>query len=154
MKLTNTQLARIKGLERRGKITARRVYEDAKNAKSPLHALFDWNVQHAAEKWWLHRARLIIGAVTVEVTHNHTVITSPAYVVDTTATKGGGYQSVVSLKADPDSARESLIYTLEVAAGHIRRAYDLSAPLGLQRQIDQLLAQIAGVMRVVEKKAA
>jgi hypothetical protein len=154
MRLSQTQLARIKGLENsKGQITARKLLDDARSARSPLHALFNWNIKHAAERWWLHRARLIIGAVTIQVTHQHAVIKSPCYVVDTT-TAGEGYRSVVSMKTDSASARESLIYTLEVAAGHLRRAYDLAGPLGLTRELDALLAQIAGVVRVAAKKAA
>lgn len=154
MKLTQAQLSRIKSLEnRKGQLTARRVLADAKQTRSPLHALFNWDIQHAAERWWLHRARLIIGAVTIQVTHNHTVLKSPVYVVDTSV-KGEGYRSIVSMKTDTASARESLIYTLETAAGHLRRAYDLAAPLGLQKEIDPLLAQIAGVKRLIETKKA
>lgn len=153
MRLTQAQLAHIKSLEnKKGQISARRVVEDAKKAGSPLHSLFNWDLRHAAERWWLHRARLIIGAVTIQVTHNETVIKAPCYVVDTS--QEGGYRSVVSMKTDTASARESLVYTLEVAAGHLRRAYDLAAPLGLSGEIDRLLAQIAGVARVVKSKAA
>ena len=148
MKLTHAQLARIKTLEnRKGQISARQVVADAKQPRSPLHSLFNWDLRHAAEHWWLQRARLIIGAVTIQVTHHHAVIKTPCYIVDT-STKNGGYRSLVALKADTVSARESLIYTLEVAAGHLRRAYDLAWPLGCQEQIDALLAQIAGVKRI------
>jgi hypothetical protein len=154
MKLTQAQLARIQALEdSSGRLTPRRVFEDAKRKSSPLHALYNWNMKHAAEKWWLHHTRLIIASVTVQVTVNHAVLKSPHYVVDTTV-KGGGYQSVVTMRADPASARESLVYTLEVAAGHLRRAYDLAKPLGLVREIDALLAQIAGVKRLVAKDKA
>lgn len=154
MKLTQGQLSRIRGLENsKGQISARRVLDDARSAKSPLHSLFNWNVKHAAEHWWLHRARMIIGAVTVQVTHQHAVIKAPCYIVDTSI-KGDGYRSVSTMKADPASARESLIYTLEVAAGHLRRAYDLAAPLGLVKEIDSLLAQIAGVKRLADNKKA
>jgi len=154
MTLTQGQLAHIKGLEnRRGQITARRVLDDARKTTSPLHSLFNWNVKHAAERWWLHRARLIIGAVTIQVTHNHAVVKSPCYIVDTTVS-GDGYRSVAAMKTDTPAARESLVYTLEIAAGHLRRAYDLAGPLGLEREIDALLAQIAGVARLAAKKAA
>lgn len=154
MKLTQAQLARINGLEnRKGQISARRLLDDAKLARSPLHSLFNWDLKHAAERWWLHRARLIIGAVTIQVTYEHSVVKSPCYVVDTSA-KGEGYRNVVSLKKDTASARESLVYTLEIASGHLRRAYDLAGPLGLADEIDGLLEQIAGVARVARKKAA
>lgn len=153
MKLTQAQLARIKALENpRGQITPRAVVAEAKQPKSPLHPLFNWNVKDAAERWWLQRAREIIGAVTIQVTQNHATIKAPCYVFDTTMS-GQGYRNVVALQSDPASARESLVYTLETAAGHLRRAYDLAAPLKMQREIDQLLKAIVGVVRVVQKAA-
>ena len=154
MKLTQAQIARIKSLEnRKGQISARKVLDDAKDDKSPLHSLFNWDLKQAAEKWWLHRARIIIGSVSIQVTHTEAVIKTPCYVVDTTK-KEGGYRSVVAMKGDSESARESLVYTLETAAGHLRRAYDLAGPLGLQKEIDALLQEVAGVARIVQKKKA
>lgn len=154
MKLTQAQKSRIKELENsKGQISARRVLDDARSERSPLHSLFNWNVKHAADRWWLHRARLIIGAVTIQVTHHQSVIKAPCYIVDTTV-KGDGYRSIATMKADTASSRESLVYTLETASGHLRRAYDLAAPLGLASEIDALLAQIAGVKRLIDKKKA
>ncbi len=154
MKLTQAQIARIKALEtKHGRLSARRLVEDAKSKRSPLHSLFPWNLRKAAEITWLARARDIIGAVKyVHHTTDHT-IKAPAYVFDPSQ-KGGGYQSVAVMRADPSSARESLIFTLKIASGHIRRAFDLAGPLGLEAEVDQLLAQIAGLMRVAEKKKA
>lgn len=154
MKLTRAQIAAIQALENdRGQLTPGQVVEAARDKRSPLHTLFDWNVNTAAEQWWLHRARVILGAVKIQVVTQEFNYKAPAYVVDTEA-EGQGYRSVVSLKSDTDSARESLIYTLEVAAGHLRRAQDLAQPLGLAAEIDHLLTEIAGVRRVIQKKAA
>jgi hypothetical protein len=157
LKLTQAQLAHIKTLEdRNGRLTARRVLEDARRARSPLHSLSvfrHWDAKHASEKWWLHCAQLVIGAVTYQVTHNERVIKSVAYIVDPSA-KGGGYRNVKALQTDPESARESLIYTLEIASGHLRRAYDIAPVLGLTREIDALLAQIAGVKKIAQAKKA
>lgn len=154
MRLTKAQLARIRALEGKdGRISAKQVFLDAKRSDSPLHSLYNWNVRHAAEQWWLHKTRLIIASVSVQVTVNHRVLKHPTYVVDTTV-KGDGYRNVRDLASEPDAGRESLVYTLEVAAGHLRRAYDLAQPLGLAEEIDVLLAQIAGVKRLVEKKRA
>jgi len=154
MRLTQAQTARIQALENaKGQVTPKRVLDDARKVSSPLHALFDWTMKSAAEKWWLHQARLIIGAVRVQITTSETVYRAPCYVVDTTIA-GSGYRSIATITDDPESARESLIYTLDVAAGHIRRAYDLAGPLGLQGEIDALLKQVAGVQRIVGKKAA
>lgn len=158
MKLTQAQLAHIKTLEdRSGRLTARRLLADARKPSSPLHGLKvwrGWDKAHATEKWWLHCAQLVIGAVTYQVTHNHRVLKSVAYVVDPSSPAGGGYRNIVALKTDANAARESLVYTLEVAAGHLRRAYDIAIPLGIEKNIDALLAQIAGVKRIIETKKA
>lgn len=154
MKLTQAQIAAIKALENtRGQIAPRQVVAAARNKRSPLHALFDWDVGTSAEKWWLHQARVILNAVTIQVTTEEFSYKASAYMVDT-AVVGQGYRSVVALKGDSESARESLIYTLGVAAGHLRRALDLAAPLGLSKEIDELLLKIAGVSRAIEQKAA
>jgi hypothetical protein len=153
MRLTQAQIARVRDLEdSTGRISARRIVEDAKQASSPLHALFDWDRKSAAYAYWLHQAREVIGAVTVQVTRKEMTVETPCYVNLTGPARG--YQRVDVLKADPAAARESLVYTLEVASGHLRRAYDLAGPLGLAREIDALLVQVAGVQRVAQSKAA
>jgi hypothetical protein len=154
MQLTRAQTAAIKSLEnRRGQITPRQVVAAARSKSSPLHSLFDWDVQHAAERWWMHRARVVIGMVKIQVSTHEVTYKASAYMVDTTV-QGQGYRSVAALKTDEENARESLIYTLDIAAGHLRRSMDLAAPLGLSQEIDQLLHDIAGVQRVITKKAA
>jgi hypothetical protein len=153
MTLTNTQIGRLRSLENsHGQITPSQVVRDAKDKRSPLHVLFDWNAKRAAEKHWLWRAREIIGAVTVVVTNETTTIRSPVYVHIPSA-KGQGYQTVATLRQKPGQARDSLVYTLEMAAGHVRRALDLAAPLGLQDQIHALLDEIVGVQLVVKRVA-
>jgi hypothetical protein len=71
MKLTQAQLQRIRALESKaGRLSARRLLVDAKDRRSPLHSLFNWNLRQVAEKAWLHRAREIIGAVRIQVVHS------------------------------------------------------------------------------------
>jgi hypothetical protein len=67
--------------------------------------------------------------------------------------EGAGYRSVSALKADPESARKSLVYTLDVAAGHLRRAYDLAGPLGLAVEIEGLVEQVMGVQKKLKTAA-
>lgn len=153
MKLTKTQIAHIKTLEQERKITPERVVTDAKRQNSPLHGLFNWNVRDAARQHWLHTARQIIGAVQYEIVRGETVELRPQY-VNVPGTEGRGYQRVEAVREDRDQARRSLVYTLEVAAGHLQRALDLAGPLGLTREIDHLLSEIAGVQRIALKKKA
>lgn len=154
MKLTQEQIARVNSLETaRGEITPRAVVEDARAKSSPLHALFEWNNGKAADAYRLAQAREVIGSVTIEVVTRETTIHTPHYVRDTEA-NGQGYRSVTAIKSEPERARETLVYTLEIAAGHVRRALDLSVALGMTTEIDALLAQIIGVQRLIESKAA
>lgn len=118
-----------------------------------MHELFDWDVKGAAERWWLYTARVIIGSVEIQITTKNFAYKAPVYMRDT-AVEGQGYRSVEALKDDPVHARDSLIYTLETAAGHLRRALDLAVPLGLSREVDALLVRIAGVQRVIKNRAA
>jgi hypothetical protein len=154
MKLTEEQIAAIQALENeKGELTPDQVVEAAKPKGSVLHDLFVWDKALAARAHWIQTAREIIGAVRVVVTTATTTVRTPMYVRDPDA-NGQGYRSVSGLRADPAAARESLIYTLEVASGHLRRAFDLAGPLGLADEIDQLVVQVAGVQRLVRDKAA
>jgi hypothetical protein len=121
MKLTQAQLQRIQALESKaGRLSARRRPCRRKDKRSPLHSLLQLEPASdvALEKAWLqqsqgdHRRRS-----RMQVVHTRATMKAPAYVVDTTV-KGGGYRSVVALNEDKTSARQSLIYTLETAAGH------------------------------------
>ena len=154
LKLTQPQLAAIKRLENEnGQLQPKQIVEAARSVKSPLHDLFDWNLKRAAEHWWLHRARVILQSVTIQVTTQEFTYKASAYMVDMSV-EGQGYRSVVALRSDAENARESLVYTLEIAAGHIRRALDLAMPLGLSQEVDDLLARIASVQRIATTKAA
>jgi hypothetical protein len=153
IRLTQPQVEAIRQLEGAdGRLTPQQVVEAARSKDSPLHELFDWNIRSAASKWHLHQARTIIGAVRLQTVTNETVISNPCYVVDRD-TPEAGYRSVTALKKNPASARESLIFTLEVAAGHLRRAYDLSVALSLQHEVMALVEQVTGLQRKVDEAA-
>jgi hypothetical protein len=152
MKLTQQQIAAVRALEGAdGSVMPQQLLEAAKQKSNPLHSLFDWNVKRAAEKFWLHQARLILGAVTVQVVTTEFTYKAPAYV---STGQGDGYRSVVMLKDDPQAATENLIHCLETAAGHLRRALDLAAPLGLSGDVDRLIAQVMSVTRILRKDDA
>lgn len=154
MRLTDEQVEALRAIETDGrKLQPRAVIEAARDKKNPLHPLFEWNVKAAAERDWMHTAREIIGAVTILITTTTHSIKAPAYVRDPAAGQEQGYQHTEVLRRDPEQARESLLYTLEVAAGHLRRAFDLASAVGLETEIDQLLARVMGVQRQIKNAA-
>ena len=46
-----------------GKLTAEIVLAEAKNPDSPLHNCWDWNIEEAAEKWFLEQSRKLIQCI-------------------------------------------------------------------------------------------
>lgn len=155
MTLTQEQVAHIRTLEDvSGRITPDVIVQDARRKDSPLHDLFEWDKSKAAAIYWIAQAREIIGAVRIVVTHQTAVVHAPVYVRDPDANNDEqGYRSVAALRSEPERAREALVATLEVAAGHVRRAFDLAEPLGLAGQIDALLDEIVGVQRRISSAA-
>jgi hypothetical protein len=151
VKLSEPQVAAIRELEQEGQLTAAVVVQAARAKASPLHDLFDWDKTKASEKWWLHRAREIIGSVVIVHQSVEYTIRAPAYVV---VGDGAGYHSTVALRSDEARAREALIHALEAASGHLRRAQDLAGPLGLATELDRLLASVCGLQRVARHEAA
>jgi hypothetical protein len=63
-------------LARLGSPTAEQIVETAKDAESPLHELFDWNLKSAAHQYWLATAQLIARniTVTVEVANHEPIV--------------------------------------------------------------------------------
>lgn len=154
MTLTREQIERVRSLEdARGGITPDVIVQDAKDKKSPLHGLFEWNREKAAGAHWVDTARAIIGAVRVVVTNQTTVVRAPVYVRDPSAGSDQGYRSTTALRLDPEQARESLVLILRVAAGHVARALEVAEPLGLSADVEGLIEEIVGLERKVSKAA-
>lgn len=154
MKLTSEQEEHVRSLaDGNGRITPSVVVDDARQKSSPLHGLFEWDKGKAAMAHWIDQARVIIGAVRVVVTNETTTIKAPLYVRDPDAAGGQGYRSVVNLRSDPAKSRDALVYTLEVAAGHLRRAYEIAESLGLQAEVDGLLERVSGLQRTLRQAA-
>lgn len=150
MKLTDTQRERVLFLaDEHGRVTPSLVLEDARREDSPLHGLFEWNNDKAAEQHRLDTARAVIRTVKVVVTIQETTIKAPHYVRDPDA-KGQGYRSVEALQRDPVCARQALIDELTRAAGVVTRAKNLATVLNLSDEVDYLLGQILGLQNMLQ----
>lgn len=150
MTLTDAQVARLKTLEVKGVITPDVVVADARGTGSPLHALFDWDIDKAAEAWWVECARRVIRSVTVEIVTKTVTFKAPYYTHDPLAIDQG-YRSNVSLRKDRVASKETVIDELKRASAAVMRARAVAAALGLEDDIDRLMRSIVGLKDFVEQ---
>jgi hypothetical protein len=150
MKITTAIAEHLRFLEQNGRLTPSRVVEDAKRPESPLHKLFDWDVQKAAEQFWLDRARDVIRAVKVVITTDTITVRSPYYVPDPSKNgKEQGYTNLDALREDPSFARQALMAECERASGVMRRARVIALALGMTDKVDAIMMHLAGLRSTV-----
>ncbi len=152
MKLTEEQHARLAeiALEEVG-LTPTAVVEDAKDPTSPLHELFEWQNDIAAAKYRLDQARGVIRA-RVLVQHGATVTLSiPYYVRDPKKPSNvQGYTSILSLREDPEAARDKLIAEAARVESSLLRARQFALVLGHVDVINDLLARLKDLVIAVQ----
>lgn len=144
--------SRLAALENEhGQLTPSLVVADARQKDSPLHAMFDWNIKEAAEKWWLQQARTIIRSVKLVITTENIAVHTPHYVRDpSVGGKEQGYISVAQLQRDPIAARASLKLEFGRAESALNRARSLASVLNLEDEIDLLLVRVSGLREQVD----
>jgi hypothetical protein len=116
------------------------VVRDAKSPESPLHDLFDWNLERSAERHWVERARQIITSVKVVIKHDHTSVSAVYYVRDPSIDAGRqGYVSITSVSQDRDKAREVAAREFASAMSSLHRARAVAMALGISPELDDVL---------------
>jgi hypothetical protein len=116
------------------------VVADAKKTDSPLHEMFDWNLQTAAEKHWMDQARRIITSVKVIIQHDHSAISVVYYVRDPAAkVNEQGYVAIKSLTNDMDKAKEVAAREFSSAMSALHRAKAVAMALGISPDLDDVL---------------
>lgn len=152
-RMTERHRARLRELEAEDRLTPERVLEDARSDKSPLHDLYDWDVDKAARRFWIIRSRQIIGAfkMTVEVKKVTHVV--PRYVEDPDKLPGAqGYVSIDAVKEDDLLARRVLIGECNRIAGMVARARGIAAAVHMQSDFEDLLRRVVGLRERLEKE--
>jgi hypothetical protein len=130
------------------------VVEDARREDSPLHQLFNWDVEEAAYEHWMATARKIIASVKVNITTETIVLRAPAYVRDPSLHgRDQGYRETVSLRTDTDMAMDVLSSEVQNVISALRRARNVAAALEMEDQIDRLMEEFLE-MRMKLKNAA
>lgn len=150
MRLNAAQVRHVHSLAVEGRLTPDLVLADARSAASPLHSLFDWDMERAAAREWVRTARLIIGAVRIETIVNHFEVELPAYLRDRDVpTRHQGYVSVARLQTDPIAAAQTMEYEIARAKAGILRARAVALALGLESAVDDLLEHLGRVQAAV-----
>lgn len=129
--------------ENSGRLTPELIVTEAADPDSPGHRFLTWDNIHAAHKQRLNEARSLIRQVRVKVNDETIKIKSVAYVRDPSVDpKSQGYISTARLKSSKDLAREALRTEIKRAMGHMRRARQVAVDLGLEREFEEIFAQM------------
>lgn len=137
-----------------GRITPDDVIADAKKKASPLHKLFQWDVNKAARQHWLETARSIIRQVRVEVTTESKTVNVVAYVRDPQRHETGkqGYVALQQAAISPQDSASVMAYELGRAEDSLRRVLGIADALGMVEQAKEALSKVVGMRQQVDAK--
>lgn len=138
-------------------LTPEAIVQDARNPSSPLHSLFDWNVERAAHAYWVQRARQIMRTVTLKSkVSEHKFVEVPAYVRDPRQPHSvQGYIHIETAKSDQQLARDIIASEMAYAQQATRRAMNVSSVLNFTDDLQDISDRIEVVRdRVHKDKAA
>lgn len=152
--IVREQIAKIADLNG-GRLTPDDVIEHARNPDSPLHSLFNWDIEQAAMSHWRDQARRIISSVRVETKTDTTIVESVAYVRDPNVEPSEqGYISVAVLRDDKAMAAKAFAYEFSRAEGALTRAQEVAAVLQLEPQVKRLTKRVANLREKVSLQFA
>lgn len=136
-----------------GLLTPDDVLKDARSKSSPLHGWFDWDDSSAAHKHRLYQARRLINVIEITPVRTERVeLTVPEYIRDPRQGDKQGYRQTVAVRSDEELAKESLLYEFERAVGCLRRARAVASGLGLEAELEDLIAKTIHVQKQVQKR--
>lgn len=136
-----------------GRITPDDLIADARKKTSPLHAMFQWDVDKAAHQHWLETARSIIRSVRIEVKIDRKAVNVVAYVRDPQRQhKEQGYVALRQAADDPTDAASIMAYELGRAEACLKRALDVAEVLRLAKPTREALARVVGLKEKVAVK--
>lgn len=111
--------------QKHGAITKQLFLDSARPEESPMHGLFEWDDQRAAEKWRLQQANIIINSLRIDVvSENNETVKLNAFV--NTEKRGNGKASFINIQKAM-SAEDTRTHVLQDALRDlewIRRKYD------------------------------
>jgi hypothetical protein len=123
-----------------GRLTPELVVQHAKDPQSPLHAEFQWDIQKAAELYWIECARTLMRSVMVEVLVDDRPVSVHLYVRDPEAeTDKQGYRSILNIRAEPEASKLLLMNEFSQAEAHLERAERIAMVVGGKREVKAAL---------------
>lgn len=138
-----------------GKITPAQVVNAARDPASPMHDYFEWDNDAAAEKYRIDQARTLIRSCRIECTMHHRKVQLPYYTRDPEAdVLEQGYVEVGKLQTEEDLARDAVVNEFRRVEALLTRAQAMASFLGLDAEIDALLAQLGLIRDRIEQSEA
>ena len=126
-----------------GKITAETVLQVAKDNKSPLHKLFEWDDSKAAEKYRMAQARTLVNNIEVKIISDGEERSIPVYEIvnikpgedndDLSTAEGRQYKHINTLTYDE---------VAQVKEATIRAINSLKFKLSAYRQFDKVVKHL------------
>ena len=146
---------RLEWLASKGPLTPQAVVKDAQKDTSPLHGEFEWDDAKAGYRWRIRQARRLIASVRLTVVNEERIVSTVAYVRDPAATtRQPGYVKVTELQDDKARALTAMITEVGRIDAYLQRLRSLSAALGLQNEVDVMLADLLNLRLAIERLEA
>lgn len=136
--------ARLREMEKDGRLTPAEVLEEARNPDSPLHDQFNWNDTEAAEKYRLGQASRLIVRLRVNVTVHSVPVRAPVYVRDPEV--AGSFRNIETIRSHEDASRAVIVDEMKRVTNAVRRAKTVAAVLGLTDEISQIDALASSIV--------
>jgi hypothetical protein len=118
---------------RHGVIDPHTVVDESRPEDAPLHPVFEWRDEVAAEKWRVEQARRVVRSVEITTEERN----SPTQIAYVNLRSQGGYVSAATVRSQPDLYQEALqAYRsrIEAASAQLAKLEDL-APLAQKPRI-------------------
>jgi len=129
-----------------GEVTPQMVVEEARNPDSPLHSEFEWDIEAAAEKYWIEQARKIIRSVRITYRVEKSQYSTIGYVRDPDKDKKqAGYVSVKKVRSDKQRAHDIVTSELFRARNALERADSLSHYFKIKEDILKIIKMIDNI---------
>jgi hypothetical protein len=143
--------------DKQGRIDPDQVIAEAKKKSSPLHDLFEWDLEKAAYTAWVERARDLIQVARVERWNEstHSYVKTVAFVRDPRVpTTKQGYVLTERARTQPQLAHAVLVNEVKQIKALVERLIGLASYFGMETEAAALLKCVNKFSSKLPEKAA